>query len=75
MPIKSVTLRSRDETSSFQGGGDEPGPAIVKLLEQLKGIQQGKIPDSRGWVTYARDPAGYGTWDEVGGDQVFRVRE
>lgn len=34
----------------YQGGGDKSGPTIVKLLTTLKGIQQGNVPDSFGWV-------------------------
>jgi branched-chain amino acid aminotransferase len=47
--IKSITMRSRDDKFSFQNGSDEPGPACVKFLEQLQGIQRGKIEDKFGW--------------------------
>lgn len=50
VPIKSITMRSKDDTFKYQGGGDEPGPACVKFLTQLKGIQQGKIKDTFGWL-------------------------
>jgi len=50
VPIKSITMRSRGDEFKYQGGGDEPGPAVQKLLEQLKGIQQGKIKDQFGWL-------------------------
>lgn len=50
VPIKSITMRSRGLDVKYQGGGDKPGPVIVKLLEQLKGIQQGKVKDTFGWV-------------------------
>ena len=43
VPIKSITMRSKNDHFKYQGGGDEPGPAIVKLLAQLKGIQAGKV--------------------------------
>lgn len=49
VPIKSITMRSRNDEFKYQGGGDEPGPAVVKLLAQLKGIQSGKVKDSFGW--------------------------
>ena len=39
VPIKSITMRSRNDKFEFQGGSDEPGPACVKFLEQLQGIQ------------------------------------
>jgi len=49
VPIKSITMRSRNDKFEFQGGSDEPGPACVKFLEQLQGIQRGKIEDQFGW--------------------------
>lgn len=49
VPIKSISMRSRDDKFSFQNGSDEPGPACVKFLEQLQGIQRGKIQDQFGW--------------------------
>lgn len=50
VPIKSITLKSGDIFVKYQDGGDTPGPVIVKLLEQLKGLQQGKVKDTFGWV-------------------------
>ncbi|CAK1367689.1 putative branched-chain-amino-acid aminotransferase TOXF [Cercospora beticola] len=55
VPIKSITMRSKNDTFKYQGGGDEPGPAVVNLLAQLKGIQQGKIKDEFGWVEQVRE--------------------
>jgi branched-chain amino acid aminotransferase len=49
VPIKSITMRSRSDKFVFQNGSDEPGPACVKFLEQLQGIQRGKIEDKFGW--------------------------
>lgn len=49
VPIKSITMRSRNDKFEFQGGSDEPGPACVKFLEQLQGVQRGKITDHFGW--------------------------
>lgn len=54
VPIKSITMRSRGDTFKYQGGGDEPGPACLKLLSTLKGIQQGKIKDTFGWCETAQ---------------------
>jgi branched-chain amino acid aminotransferase len=48
-------MRSKNDTFKYQGGGDEPGPAVVKLLAQLKGIQQGKVEDTFGWVENVRE--------------------
>lgn len=47
-------MRSKNDTFKYQGGGDEPGPAVVKLLTQLKGLQQGKVKDEFGWVEAVR---------------------
>ncbi|OQO07384.1 hypothetical protein B0A48_07081 [Cryoendolithus antarcticus] len=53
VPIKSITMRSKEDTFKYQDGGDEPGPVCVKLLEQLQGIQRGKVKDSFGWCEQA----------------------
>lgn len=55
VPIKSITMRSRNDEFKYQDGGDEPGPAVVKLLAQLKGIQQGKVKDQFGWLAEVRN--------------------
>ena len=48
-------MNSKNDTFKYQGGGDEPGPAVVKLLEQLKGIQAWKIKDTFGWCEPVRE--------------------
>ena len=48
-------MRSKDDVFKYQGGGDEPGPAVVKLLAQLKGIQSGKVKDTFGWCEPVRE--------------------
>ncbi|KAI4137999.1 MAG: hypothetical protein LQ341_004864, partial [Variospora aurantia] len=55
VPIKSITMRSRDDKILYQDGGEEPGPACVRLLTTLKGIQQGKIEDTFGWLEYVEE--------------------
>ena len=55
VPIKSITVRSRGDKFVYQGGGEEPGPVCVKLLTVLKGIQNGKVEDSFGWLDYVED--------------------
>ncbi|KAF2765168.1 branched-chain amino acid aminotransferase II [Teratosphaeria nubilosa] len=55
VPIKSITYRCKGDKFEYQGGGDEPGPAVVKLLAQLKGIQQGKVKDAFGWLQGVRE--------------------
>ncbi|KAI9695687.1 MAG: hypothetical protein M1836_006139 [Candelina mexicana] len=67
VPIKSITLKSRNDRFLYQGGGDEPGPACVKLLTTLKGIQQGKIEDRFGWLEEVKEAKGYSTRGSVNG--------
>ncbi|KXL42034.1 hypothetical protein M433DRAFT_59454 [Acidomyces richmondensis BFW] len=55
VPIKSISMRSRGVKFEYQGGGDEPGPAAVQLLAELKGIQQGKKKDRFGWCQAVRE--------------------
>lgn len=59
VPIKSITMRSKGDTFEYQGGGDEPGPACVKLLRVLKGVQQGKEKDEFGWLSPVAEPRGF----------------
>ena len=59
VPIKSITMKSRNDKFLYQDGSDEPGPACVKLLTTLKGIQQGKIEDTFGWLEYVEEAKGY----------------
>ncbi|QIX00621.1 hypothetical protein AMS68_006138 [Peltaster fructicola] len=68
VPIKSITMRSRNIDVKYQSGGDEPGPVIVKLLEQLKGIQQGKVKDSFGWVEQVSAYQAGKDYEEEGAD-------
>ncbi|KAL8979307.1 MAG: hypothetical protein Q9205_005324 [Flavoplaca limonia] len=55
VPIKSITMRSKEDKFVYQDGADEPGPACVRLLKTLKGIQQGKIKDSFGWLEFVEE--------------------
>lgn len=55
VPIKSISMRSRGEKFEYQGGGDESGPAVVQLLAELKGIQQGRRKDHFGWCQAVRE--------------------
>ncbi len=59
VPIKSITMRSRNDKFTYQGGSDDPGPACAKLLTTLKSIQQGKIKDPFGWLDYVKEPKGF----------------
>ncbi|KAI4210966.1 MAG: hypothetical protein LQ351_006193 [Letrouitia transgressa] len=53
VPVKSITMRSRKDRFVYQGESDnEPGPACVKLLKTLQGIQQGTVKDQFGWLDF-----------------------
>lgn len=54
VPIQSITMHSKNDEFKYQGGGDEPGPATIKLLKQLQGIQRGLLKDPFGWVETVR---------------------
>lgn len=56
VPIKSITMQSRNDTFKYNGGSDEPGPVCVKLIETLQGIQRGKIDDTFGWLEKVGPP-------------------
>jgi branched-chain amino acid aminotransferase len=56
VPIRSVTLKSKGDTCTYQRDSGQPGPVVVKLLEILKGTQQGKIKDQFGWLWEVKDP-------------------
>jgi branched-chain amino acid aminotransferase len=59
VPIKSITRLSTNDKflyQSHEGGATKPGPAFVKLLSTLKGIQLGKIEDKSGWLQKVAEP-------------------
>jgi branched-chain amino acid aminotransferase len=41
-------MKSRNDTFTYLDS-DEPGPACLKLLDNLKGIQTGRYEDKFGW--------------------------
>ena len=59
VPIKSITMKSRNDKFIYNHGIEEPGPACVKLLTTLKGIQQGRVKDTFGWLEYVGEAEGY----------------
>ncbi|KAK3197032.1 hypothetical protein GRF29_1536g326271 [Pseudopithomyces chartarum] len=60
VPIRSITLESKNEKISYKDAAEEPGPACVKLLSTLKGIQLGKIEDKQGWRVQVEKPQLWG---------------
>ncbi|KAI9734450.1 MAG: hypothetical protein M1818_006839 [Claussenomyces sp. TS43310] len=79
VPIRSITRKSRSETSTFiPEGSEDAGPVCMKLLTTLKGIQQGKIKDSFGWCSTVKelDAKKYGTGEvtkDVNGSNVDKL--
>ena len=59
VPIRSITMRSKNDKFLFGDGTDEPGECCVKLLTKLQGIQQGKTPDEFGWLDYVTEAQGF----------------
>lgn len=56
LPIKSITMKSKNEKFLYRDGKDEYGPVCLKLLRTLQGIQLGKIKDTFGWLQYVGEP-------------------
>ncbi|EAU35370.1 conserved hypothetical protein [Aspergillus terreus NIH2624] len=58
VPIRSVTMRSRNDKFTFSAGedGQSGGEVCVKLLQALKGIQSGKVEDTFGWNVVVEAP-------------------
>ena len=55
VPIKSITMRSRNDKFTYRDGSDEPGPAVQMLLARLQAIQLGKVEDPFGWREPVRE--------------------
>lgn len=65
VPIRSITMRSRDDKIEYLKG-EEPGPVCLKLLKTLQGIQRGEIEDKFGWNEKVQQPKGYETREVSG---------
>jgi branched-chain amino acid aminotransferase len=59
VPVKSITFRSAGVVHRYLGQDGKPGPANVRLLTALKGIQQGKVADPFGWLEYVEAPTDF----------------
>ena len=55
VPVRSITMRSKNDRFTYQNESREPGPACVKLLTTLKAIQQGKMKDEFGWLDFVHE--------------------
>ena len=70
VPIRSITRLSDNKTTSYlPESSEEPGPACLKLLTTLKGIQLGKIKDTFGWNSKVEgvDIKKYGAGEQANG--------
>lgn len=56
VPIKSITCRSKGDKFTYLSDPDMPGPVCVRLLEALRGVQLGKVPDQWGWLDEVEEP-------------------
>jgi branched-chain amino acid aminotransferase len=63
VPIQSITMKSKNDTFTYLKGSEEPGPICLQLLSTLKGIQQGKIKDTFGWLDHVEEAQGYWSRD------------
>lgn len=51
VPIKSITMKSRNDVFVFDAGENDEGGVICReLLKTLKGLQTGDIKDNFGWL-------------------------
>ena len=55
VPVKSITMKSKNDRFTYQDERKEPGPGVTKLLTTLKAIQQGKIKDEFGWLDFVEE--------------------
>lgn len=53
-------MGSKNDKITFPAAENEPGPACVKLLTTLRGLQQGKIEDKQGWLYKVARPEQFG---------------
>jgi branched-chain amino acid aminotransferase len=58
VPIRSITMRSRNDKFSFNAGGEDGagGEVFNNLLKTLKGIQNGSVEDKFGWCDVVERP-------------------
>jgi len=58
VPIRSITMESRNDKFSFTVSEDEEGggPVCAQLLQLLQGIQTGTVEDRFGWVVDVEAP-------------------
>jgi branched-chain amino acid aminotransferase len=70
VPIKSITLPSKNDKFTYAEAQQEPGPACKKLLSTLKGIQQGKIEDKQSWLFKVEKPEQFGKQAQASGANI-----
>ncbi|KAF2863564.1 branched-chain amino acid aminotransferase II [Piedraia hortae CBS 480.64] len=55
VPVKSITMKSRNEAVRY-GHGGQAGPITIKLLTKLKAVQSGDEKDEWGWLHQVSEP-------------------
>jgi branched-chain amino acid aminotransferase len=57
VPIKSITMKSKNDKFDYNSGADEAGGEVCRnLLKVLKGIQNGTAEDKFGWTVLVQPP-------------------
>lgn len=74
VPIRSITSESKGDKITYKDAAQEPGPVCVKLLETLRGLQQGKLEDKFGFLYRVDKPAQWGQ-DQTNGSKGQTVDE
>ncbi|WEW61356.1 branched-chain amino acid aminotransferase family protein [Emydomyces testavorans] len=70
VPIKSITMKSRGDRFTYEAGEQDGGGDVYKkLIQALKGIQRGEIPDAMGWLVDV-EPVPEGWVEAAGGRDV-----
>lgn len=72
LSVQSITMRSKNDKFLYGDGGSKYGPACVKLLNTLKGIQQGKIKDTFNWLDYVEEPKGFASAPSANGTDALK---
>ncbi|KAF1815688.1 branched-chain amino acid aminotransferase II [Eremomyces bilateralis CBS 781.70] len=60
VPIRSITMKSKGDKFEYLPKDAGPGPACIRLLTTLKGIQLGKVDDTFSWCEKVEAPEGWG---------------
>ena len=73
--IQSITMRSKNDKFLYGNQSNKYGPACIKLLNILKGIQQGTIKDTFKWLDYVEEPKDFPSPPTVNGTHFLNGGE